>query len=164
MSRASNASINNLELVSHGAPSINLHLFCLIFSLVCRFDGSCVTRGKGKGAFSDECEHKSDCNPELDCFERKCGSLGLEGDLCKTHLDCRYEKLNIWSYIKKFLKCLDDSLNVASITGDHFTAAQRIDQANASLDVRLARNVCLTITASTAFVSLRDLPSVGVIK
>jgi hypothetical protein len=61
----------------------------ICFSLVCRYDGLCVTRGKGKGAFGDECEHKSDCQPELACIGKKCESLGLEGDLCKTHLDCR---------------------------------------------------------------------------
>ncbi len=61
-----------------------------MFSKICKLDGICGVRGKGKGLFDEECDHISDCSQNLICLRRKCSSFGLKGDPCKKHTDCRF--------------------------------------------------------------------------
>jgi hypothetical protein len=43
--------------------------------MICKTDGSCGIKGKGRGLFGDDCEHQSDCFEKLLCINAKCDQV-----------------------------------------------------------------------------------------
>ncbi len=43
--------------------------------MICKTDGSCGIKGKGRGLFGDDCEHQSDCFEKLLCISAKCDQV-----------------------------------------------------------------------------------------
>jgi hypothetical protein len=52
-----------------------LNIFFIAYRMICKTDGSCGIKGKGRGLFGDDCEHQSDCFEKLLCISAKCDQV-----------------------------------------------------------------------------------------